>query len=597
MTLSARNQQERPWARAGRWLPALALVLLASCTSGGGGGGPGGGPATQVTVPDVTGHTQAGASALLGAAGLTVGSVTTASSGAVAAGLVISQSPAAGSAVAPGSAVGFTVSTGPAVTTVEVPSVTGLTQAAASALLGAADLTLGSVTTASSGTVAAGLVISQSPAAGSAVAPGSAVALVISSGAGGGGGGFVGVEPIPSIVPYGASVAVDSSGRIHATMDGQGQLYYMTCAAGCERAAGWSSVVLSPGVSFQYPQLRVTPDGKPRIAIDNIVSGTWGVYVGACDAGCTSAAAWSFTKVTMPATQSTRVESHYFAASGSKMLLAVGSATTLSAVVCDDACGSSASWTIVPIGATTCSAPNVAVAANGAMAVSCDTIVSSGGGGVSQVLQVYTCAGGCTDPASWHGVTGLLQSEGLHSDLAILPDGTPFLAASTGAQPDPGASNKVAILTCGPDCTDPNSWVAGLVSDVSTYREKVGIAIDEQGRIAIGFNGTPGDGTGGLYLIRCTADCLTSATAWTTALVDDATRLNTTHPMVPPSGCQAALWMPVDLGQVAAGGGRIVTQSLFRAVGLGGACQMRLFELTDAYTYLMSLNSYGLGSW
>jgi len=44
-------------------------------------------------------------------------------------------------------------------------------------------------------------------------------------------------------------------------------------------------------------------------------------------------------------------------------------------------------------------------------------------------------------------------------------------------------------------------------------------------------------------------------------------------------------------------GWRIATQSLFRAVGLGGACQLRLFELTDAYTYVKSVDTYGLGGW
>jgi beta-lactam-binding protein with PASTA domain len=108
---------------------------------------------------------------------LTVGTVTTANSATVPIGRVISQNPAAGNNVAPGSAVALVVSLG-----VKVPNVVGSTQAAAQTALTNAGLTVGTVTTAPSETVPAGHVISQTPGVGINVAPGSAVALVISFG-------------------------------------------------------------------------------------------------------------------------------------------------------------------------------------------------------------------------------------------------------------------------------------------------------------------------------------------------------------------------------------------------------------------------------
>ena len=66
---------------------------------------------------------------------------------------------------------------------VAVPNVVGETQAAASSAITGAGLVVGNVTTASSSTVAAGNVISETPAAGTQVATASAVNLVISSGA------------------------------------------------------------------------------------------------------------------------------------------------------------------------------------------------------------------------------------------------------------------------------------------------------------------------------------------------------------------------------------------------------------------------------
>ncbi|TLZ33768.1 MAG: PASTA domain-containing protein [Gammaproteobacteria bacterium] len=67
--------------------------------------------------------------------------------------------------------------------TVPVPNVVGQTQAAATSAITSAGLTRGTVTQQSSTTVASGSVISQSPAAGTSVAKGSAVNLVVSSGA------------------------------------------------------------------------------------------------------------------------------------------------------------------------------------------------------------------------------------------------------------------------------------------------------------------------------------------------------------------------------------------------------------------------------
>jgi len=67
-----------------------------------------------VTVPDVTGLSQADAEAALVAMGLVLGAVTEANSDSVALGLTISQDPSAGSDVLSGSAVAIVVSLGAA---------------------------------------------------------------------------------------------------------------------------------------------------------------------------------------------------------------------------------------------------------------------------------------------------------------------------------------------------------------------------------------------------------------------------------------------------------------------------------------------------
>jgi beta-lactam-binding protein with PASTA domain len=127
-----------------------------------------GGP-QPVVVPDVVGLTQAAAESAITGADLQVGSISQQSSGTVPAGSVISQTPAAGATVIAGSVVNLVVSTGPAPPPVSVPSVIGLTQAAAEATLSSVGLAVGTVTEQSSETLAAGLVISQSPTAGALV--------------------------------------------------------------------------------------------------------------------------------------------------------------------------------------------------------------------------------------------------------------------------------------------------------------------------------------------------------------------------------------------------------------------------------------------
>jgi beta-lactam-binding protein with PASTA domain len=130
-------------------------------------------------VPGIVGSTQAAATSAITAAGLMVGTVTGTNSAAPA-GSVISQDLVAGTSVAPGTSMSFVFSLG--VANVSVPGVVNLTQSAATTAITGAGLMVGTVTTGNSSTVAAGSVISQNPVGGASAAPGSAVALLISSG-------------------------------------------------------------------------------------------------------------------------------------------------------------------------------------------------------------------------------------------------------------------------------------------------------------------------------------------------------------------------------------------------------------------------------
>lgn len=134
----------------------------------------------MVTVPTVTGLPSADGQAALAATGLVVGAVTSQNHPTVPAGAIALQNPAASVSVPLGSPVSLVVSLGP--TPVLVPNLLGQSQAAASATLVGATLTVGSVTEANSPSVPVGNVMGQNPLAGSTVLPGAPVSLVVSKG-------------------------------------------------------------------------------------------------------------------------------------------------------------------------------------------------------------------------------------------------------------------------------------------------------------------------------------------------------------------------------------------------------------------------------
>jgi len=211
------------------------------------------GPCTSnVTVPNVVGQAQTAATVAIEGAGLVVGTVTTQCSDTVAAGNVISQDPAAGASVAPGSSVNLVVSTGPCLVT--VPDVVGQAQATATTAIEGAGLVVGTVTMQCSDTVSAGQVISQDPAAGASVAPGTAVNIVVSAG--------------PAVVPNvtgqaqsAATAAIEGAGLVVGAVQ---QVYSTTVAAGVViRQYPVAGVTLSCGASVNLLVSLGAPDKVP----------------------------------------------------------------------------------------------------------------------------------------------------------------------------------------------------------------------------------------------------------------------------------------------------------------------------------------------
>src|SRR5438132_2384778 len=153
--------------------------------------------------------------------------------------------------------------------TVPVPNVVGQTQAAATSAISAAALTVGTVTQQSSTTVASGNVISESPAAGTSVASGSAVNLVVSSGA---------PPPtqvaVPNVVGETEAAATSAISAAALTVGAVTQQSSTTVASGnviSESPAAGTSVASGAAVSL------VVSSGAPapgQVAVPNVVGQT-----------------------------------------------------------------------------------------------------------------------------------------------------------------------------------------------------------------------------------------------------------------------------------------------------------------------------------
>ncbi len=194
------------------------------------------GPGTAA-VPDVVGKTREEAETILQEAGFKVGSVEERTDPGAAEGVVLAQDPKAGSQVTKGTAVNLVVSSGPE--KVNVPDLIGTSREQAGRLLRAAGLELGK-TSSEPSEKEAGVVLRQNPPAGTRVAKGSAVDIVVSSGPP--------AKKVPSVVGLDLAAATDrlsaegfvSSSQVCSTTDPSqaGKVVAQSPSAGTEAQEG-----------------------------------------------------------------------------------------------------------------------------------------------------------------------------------------------------------------------------------------------------------------------------------------------------------------------------------------------------------------------
>ncbi len=204
-------------------------------------------------VPKVTGMTVAAATAELRGAGFTVTTSTARLDNQVAKGQVIRSVPAAGQRVGKGSHITLVPSAGPHRR--PMPQVTGLTLQAAQAALRQAGLTPGPALKETSSTIAAGIVVSTTPAAGVMWPQPQPVRLVVSAG-----------PPMPDFVgqPQEAAQGWASANGV--------SLNVITAAKSDTPAGTITHQSLSPGSAFtrgQVVTITISP-GPPMVPVPNV---------------------------------------------------------------------------------------------------------------------------------------------------------------------------------------------------------------------------------------------------------------------------------------------------------------------------------------
>ena len=171
------------WVAGGLGIVILAVVaflLFRMLTSGGGATGSPSPSAGQVTVPNLIGKSYTDAETAATALGLTVTRSSSEQRSDAPVDSVIGQDPIAGASVASGTQVNLTVAVG--LTSVPVPDLRGKTEPDAAVVIDKAGLTRGVRTDAFDPDVPAGSIVSQSPATGILVAPGTPIDYVVSKG-------------------------------------------------------------------------------------------------------------------------------------------------------------------------------------------------------------------------------------------------------------------------------------------------------------------------------------------------------------------------------------------------------------------------------
>ncbi|HMN27191.1 MAG TPA: hypothetical protein PKE45_03480 [Caldilineaceae bacterium] len=369
---------------------------------------------------------------------------------------------------------------------------------------------------------------------------------------------------------YGASVAVDAAGGVHAAYGllgaydeaDTGYSAYAYCAGQCANEGNWSFLHLGDGSEVR---LQLDPAGHPRLLIA-APGATEGpnqhitYEYGLCDANCTDGANWQFTPIVETLDciacvgERENKNNRYFALDpqGRPAFLAprmdpasefhsyLDYAVCLAADPVD--CTQANNWTLGQIVDTNFpSQPSLVFAGVGKPRLALQVT-----NGLTSTLWYTECDQECTNAAnwSWTNLTTTSYYFTMTFSLRVDSNGRPRIALYSGSYneaPSPFDDNLLYYLSCDAQCAtgDAANWRSLAIGAPTLSGHHVDLALDGQGRPRLAYSG----GNDSLGYSWCDQNCETDNTAWQHRVAETKEALSDDYAILPIRRCTISAWL------------------------------------------------------
>ena len=236
-------------------------------------------------------------------------------------------------------------------------------------------------------------------------------------------------------------LVIGTDNRLHLLYDvsrtaGSSELVYATCASNCTQSASWTKTNIASILGFAWSSpangspLVIDAQNRLSFTVDRKIFSNGGVTLGTCASNCTDVANWSSGNIR---------------ANGTRTVLAARG-TTLHQLIDDDP-------------------PS---------------------GGNARTLAYRTCAGNCTQEASWQELPNLFIYDGLKPlAIAVTAQGgvravyNQGTSASNESPAIKAQDNKMLVWGCETNCLQISSW-SGFITGAVDDGER-GLSLAEQG--------------------------------------------------------------------------------------------------------------------
>lgn len=274
---------------------------------------------------------------------------------------------------------------------------------------------------------------------------------------------------------------------------------YAYCANQCDQPSSWHQVGF--GANVRDVELELTPSGQPRLLVTSesaVFAGGKDYAYGACDANCTQAAGWTYTRVasvTTPFDSDDDFAQHPFELDsvGAPRFVyfdenrAAGHAGLFLAS-CDAQCDDASQWKELLLskknlrGEERAYHPSLAFSPDDRPRVISAEFFAIGA--TEAALGYLACERYCDDSANWDRVVLAPRGTGTwaSADLAVDLGGSPRIAFYQEALPG-GRGDRLFWLACDGSCLQADSWTSVDLGLGSSAGQEPDIELDPQGRV------------------------------------------------------------------------------------------------------------------